>query len=262
MQEMLVWSLGKEEPLDEKWQPTPVFLPGNIPWTEEPGGLQSMGSQRVGPDWEHTPWFVECVNECLRIKAGSLMQQRGAASGISWINQVPVNHLHVEKRSNIAWSSDYSREARNVTFVKWNYPHFKVELVSFLRTVIGQTKWHLLAKFGPQAACLVTSDRAQLPLSTPDPSSGPPFREVPPGHLHLDALLDSQSPQIQPWFHPPLLSTRCSWAPHLTPQPVSWISLFSNWLLRPACSWLGGRPLRYSWGEGSSPQACQGLEGS
>ena len=29
------------------WQPTPVFLPGKSPWTEEPGGLQSMGLQRV-----------------------------------------------------------------------------------------------------------------------------------------------------------------------------------------------------------------------
>ena len=28
-------------------QPTPVFLPGECPWTEEPGGLQSIGSQRV-----------------------------------------------------------------------------------------------------------------------------------------------------------------------------------------------------------------------
>ena len=33
------------------WQPTPVFLPGESPWTEEPGGLQSMGSQRVRHDW-------------------------------------------------------------------------------------------------------------------------------------------------------------------------------------------------------------------
>ena len=33
------------------WQPTPVFLPGEPPWTQEPGGLQSMGSQRVGHDW-------------------------------------------------------------------------------------------------------------------------------------------------------------------------------------------------------------------
>ena len=32
------------------WQPTPVFLPGESPWTEEPGGLQSMGCQRVGYD--------------------------------------------------------------------------------------------------------------------------------------------------------------------------------------------------------------------
>ena len=34
-----------------KWQPTSVFLPRESPWTEEPGGLQSMGSQRVGHNW-------------------------------------------------------------------------------------------------------------------------------------------------------------------------------------------------------------------
>ena len=32
-------------PWRRKWQSIPVFLPGKIPWTEEPGGLQSMGSQ-------------------------------------------------------------------------------------------------------------------------------------------------------------------------------------------------------------------------
>ena len=40
-----VQSLGQEEGMA-----TPVFLPGESPWTEEPGGLQSMGSQRVGHD--------------------------------------------------------------------------------------------------------------------------------------------------------------------------------------------------------------------
>ena len=29
------------------WQPTPVFLPGETPWTEEPDRLQPIGSQRV-----------------------------------------------------------------------------------------------------------------------------------------------------------------------------------------------------------------------
>ena len=33
------------------WQPTPVFLPGESQWTDKPGGLQSMGSQRVRHDW-------------------------------------------------------------------------------------------------------------------------------------------------------------------------------------------------------------------
>ena len=47
MQEIQVQSLGGEDPLEEAWQPTPVFLPGESPWTEEPGGLQSMASQRV-----------------------------------------------------------------------------------------------------------------------------------------------------------------------------------------------------------------------
>ena len=37
-------------PWGGKWQPTPVFLPGEFPWTEEPGELQSMSSQRVRHD--------------------------------------------------------------------------------------------------------------------------------------------------------------------------------------------------------------------
>ena len=39
-------------PWRRAWQPTPVFLPGESPWTEEPGGLQSMGSRRVGHNRE------------------------------------------------------------------------------------------------------------------------------------------------------------------------------------------------------------------
>ena len=37
-------------PWRKKWQPTPVIHAWRIPWTEEPGGLQFMGSQRVGHD--------------------------------------------------------------------------------------------------------------------------------------------------------------------------------------------------------------------
>ena len=38
-------------PWGRKWQPIPVFLHGRIPWTEEPGGLESKGSQRFRYNW-------------------------------------------------------------------------------------------------------------------------------------------------------------------------------------------------------------------
>ena len=43
-------------PWRRAWQPIPVFLPGESPRTEKPGGLQSVGSQRIGHDWviKHT----------------------------------------------------------------------------------------------------------------------------------------------------------------------------------------------------------------
>ena len=40
----------RKGPWRRAWQPTPVFLPGESPWTEEPGRLQSIGLQRVGHD--------------------------------------------------------------------------------------------------------------------------------------------------------------------------------------------------------------------
>ena len=42
-------------PWRRAWQPTPAFLPGDSPWTEESGGLQSTGSQsRIRPKQQHT----------------------------------------------------------------------------------------------------------------------------------------------------------------------------------------------------------------
>ena len=47
MQEMQVRSLGWEDPLQKETATHSSILAWEIPWTEEPGGLQSMGSQRV-----------------------------------------------------------------------------------------------------------------------------------------------------------------------------------------------------------------------
>ena len=50
MQETQVQSLGREDPLEKGMATHSSILAWRIPWREEPDGLQSMGSQRVGHD--------------------------------------------------------------------------------------------------------------------------------------------------------------------------------------------------------------------
>ena len=50
MQETWVPSLGWADPLEKRMATDSIILAWRIPWTEEPGGPQFMGSQRVGHD--------------------------------------------------------------------------------------------------------------------------------------------------------------------------------------------------------------------
>ena len=50
MWETRLQSLGWEDPLEKEMETYSSILAWEIPWTEEPGGLQSMGSPRVGHD--------------------------------------------------------------------------------------------------------------------------------------------------------------------------------------------------------------------
>ena len=50
LKEMRIPSLGWEDALEEEMATHSSILAWRIPWTEEPGGLQSMGSQRAGHD--------------------------------------------------------------------------------------------------------------------------------------------------------------------------------------------------------------------
>ena len=57
-------SLGWEDPLEEEMAAHSSILAWKMPWTEEPGGLQSRGSQRVRQDWAH---MACCVKGALSI---------------------------------------------------------------------------------------------------------------------------------------------------------------------------------------------------
>ena len=76
MQETWVQSLGQEDPLEKEMATHSSILAWEIPWTEKPGGLQSMGLHRVRGNWVtkqkqyenalffiHVLWTVRELNE-------------------------------------------------------------------------------------------------------------------------------------------------------------------------------------------------------
>ena len=60
--------LGQEDPLEEEMETHSSILAWRIPWTEEPGGLQSLGSQKVGHD-------MYLRTHYLQVQGGHLSQE-------------------------------------------------------------------------------------------------------------------------------------------------------------------------------------------
>ena len=96
-----------------KWQPTPVFLPGESPWTEEPGRLLSMGSKRVRHNWSdlaHT-WgheggaFMSGISALLKMTPGQSPCPFQARTQQKDLNQEAGPHLTSDLPSSWFWSS-------------------------------------------------------------------------------------------------------------------------------------------------------------
>ena len=68
MWEIWILSLGWEDPLEKAMATHSSILAWKIPWTEEPGGLQSMGLQRVGHDWSNLAAAAAAVFRCTKLK--------------------------------------------------------------------------------------------------------------------------------------------------------------------------------------------------
>ena len=85
-QEMWVLSLGGEDPLEEETATHSSILAWKIPWTEEPGGLQSMGSQRVGHDWatKHVFKSPYCLSSDYLIKSKVLAPPSKTHHHLAW----------------------------------------------------------------------------------------------------------------------------------------------------------------------------------
>ena len=71
---MHIWSVGPEDPLEEKMATPSSILAWRTPWTEEPGRLQSMGSPRLRHDWNvaaYALYFILSLNPAYILPYGS-----------------------------------------------------------------------------------------------------------------------------------------------------------------------------------------------
>ena len=127
--------VGKS-PWRRKWQPIPVFLPGKIPWTEEPGRLQSMGLQRVGHDWANertrmrAPYSTEnCIQYPMRNRIGKecfvsffsypFHQHPTCCPFWQCLNALPL-HPYPTITSTVAWQQRWSLPLSAVTLPSLN----------------------------------------------------------------------------------------------------------------------------------------------
>ena len=92
-----------------------------IPWTEEPGGLQSTRPQRVGHDWVHT-----CM--CMHLSAHAHAHARAHTH----------THTHVRARTHTAASSDTGHTTSG--FLSWMIPASIIEALSWLQAHL-ETVW-------------------------------------------------------------------------------------------------------------------------
>ena len=110
LQETWIQSLGWEDPLEEAMATHSSILAWRIPWTEEPGGLQSMGSQRVRHSW--ATFF-------LRNYHLSIFNTISAITAIYWMSIKCINRVYV-CGVRCSLMSDYLRP--HGLYSPWNSP--------------------------------------------------------------------------------------------------------------------------------------------
>ena len=138
--EMQFQSLSQEDPLEEGLATRSNNLAWEIPWTEEPGWLQSKGSQRVGPDWSdlalmhtHNRNLLIAYCECCWIPD---LQRREFCFGTKDIASVTQSFVKKGQRKLLTQTSEGGRECPPHEF-GWGFIYFSnfVKVDQSCRTV-------------------------------------------------------------------------------------------------------------------------------
>ena len=138
--ETWVQSLGWKIPWRRAWQPTPVFLPGESPWTEEPGGLQSMGSQRVRHNQATKHSTAQGNSEVFR-------EEKKLEGSLQGKGVLPVSN--VQQRRNKVVIKQHSSQY-GISAIGWRNPRDEpgeTDLALLLKGLTDHTKACLLIHF-------------------------------------------------------------------------------------------------------------------
>ena len=119
-------------PWKRAWQPIPVFLPGESPWTEESGGMQSMGSQRVGHDWATKYIFINGYRKGTRRSTNQVFK---IGSWNSLSGPTPPN----SRPTLSPWNFSAIKHFTSMEFQVWKLGHclMRVYFTSQLQTSWG-----------------------------------------------------------------------------------------------------------------------------
>ena len=105
-----------------QWHPTPVTLAWKIPWMEEPGRLQSMGSLRVGHDWVTSLWLFTFMHWRRKWQPDPVSlpgESQGWWSLMGCSHGVAQSRTRLKQLSSSSDSHDWATSLSRFTFMHW-----------------------------------------------------------------------------------------------------------------------------------------------
>jgi len=104
-----VWSLGQKDSLEKRMATHSSILAWEIPWTEEPGGLESMGSYGVRHGWTTSTFCLlqPSQHNLPLCKSSSPLAMKELEHGSPWVQIPTYSSLLIPNKPRVCWSNTW-----------------------------------------------------------------------------------------------------------------------------------------------------------
>ena len=149
MKEIQVQSPGWKDPLEEEMATHSSILAWRIPWTEQPGGLQSMGSQRVRHDWAaNTSTFIYmCVCVCVLKTERESKHSKGQKNIKN--RQAKRRHMYYLIKVILKWDCKFRKISNYWYQTQTLFSYYNAIKVRITKThIFGNVNTHIYLTYG------------------------------------------------------------------------------------------------------------------